>query len=321
MAEKTQNIVADMRKVLAKLHLAALNAVIDQMNDDSDKIDIAINQAIHTSSIETTKEHELTRFKKCFIINTGIMNDDPRRNPQDPGKVVFNLDNSSSTYELGYVKLVAIQTGLNAENIIQYLEKLAKDYDNLAEVAKNRNDGTNIKKAIVEELVSIDSKKEKKDIKNYDSEKIIDGTDSSHSNITDQLNSLLNSDQRKTTVEQITQAIQAANSKNNEVSTYDAIIDEEKRNAANILNGYMNVFVGENNFNKITENDVGAVVVSYNAKDSTYPGLVKNFEIQQIAQGEYTQFMSKYSSSTTEDRKQTTLLKVCFRVSYNLNIE
>jgi len=50
----------------------------------------------------------------------------------------------------------------------------------------------------------------------------------------------------------------------------------------------MNVFVGENNFNKITENDVGAVVVSYNAKDSTYPGLVKNFEIQQIAQGEYT---------------------------------
>jgi len=97
MADNTVEATFDMPKVLAKLHLAALMPVKDMKNKQNGR---------------------------SFIVNTGIVDDDDSATPDKPGKVTFNLDNPSETYEVGYVTLIKGTIEFSYEQSLESLRQL-----------------------------------------------------------------------------------------------------------------------------------------------------------------------------------------------------
>ena len=85
---------------------------------------------------------------------------------------------------------------------------------------------------------------------------------------------------------------------------YQADLDKWKLSAASILQQYMEVFSGKENIEtKITKDNIAYLMVSPNAVKSTYEGLVKDFKIQSITNGEYAVLMSKQAAPGKETDK------------------
>lgn len=118
MADNTVEAVFDMPKILAKLHLAALMPVKDMKN----------------------KENGLS-----FIVNTGIVDDDDSATPEKPGKVTFNLDNPSETYEVGYVTLIKGAIEFSYEHSLESLRQLHTKIAKLPMSSKTDEESPEIK--------------------------------------------------------------------------------------------------------------------------------------------------------------------------------
>ena len=86
----------DASKIVAKLHLAGLQAC----------------------------RHNLDKSKGEFVVNTGIVDDNPNGKPDDPGKTTFNLKNSSGQYQVGAVLEVSYKKSFGLQSAVDSIAKL-----------------------------------------------------------------------------------------------------------------------------------------------------------------------------------------------------
>lgn len=93
--------VVEMPKIVAKMHLAALMPFKEEVYGN--------------------------KSNPGFIVNTGIVNDDPERTPEDIGKVTFNFENPSEQYEVGYVVKIDAKKSFNTDKLVHDIDALIAD--------------------------------------------------------------------------------------------------------------------------------------------------------------------------------------------------
>ena len=73
---------------------------------------------LHLAGIQATKIGP-----ESFIINTGIVNDNPSAKPDKPGNVSFELKNSSVEYEVGYATWIEYHKSYDLDDSLSKLQK------------------------------------------------------------------------------------------------------------------------------------------------------------------------------------------------------
>ena len=277
----------DASQILAKLHFAGLQQI----------------------------RHEL---KGGFIVNTGILNDDPNGIPDKLGKTRFDLKNSSGTYQLGYV--VDVNLAPNGEYDKEAF-KIQKQIDDLDKFRAQINADAQSKK-----LLSSNDAKDKKNVdevkkraqsivdaaKNSAIAKSLklDAIDFTHK---DDMQKLMDDSFWKGMRDELNKALdeQQSSSSSKALKALDAAL----KNSSKIIEGYMVVFAGADNVN-INENSIGIMQVSNEFSSPNSKGFVKLFEIQPIDDAE----KEKIAATAKADPKNAKI-KVCFYVQYTLNVE
>ena len=232
-----------------------------------------------------------------FFINSGIKNDNPKANPNDPGKVTFDLKNSSGEYELGYVTTVVYHKAYDLENTINEI------YDHLSKTAGDKS--------------SIQDKPDSNEHKEFEKRKeelktILTGYnvkfDEKNLDTADGIKEI-----RTTAINEI--------GKNDE-DAYKTMISEKKKAAVDCIKSYMDVFAGTDNVEQIKEQSLKMIDLSDKTKDSNANGLVKNFEIQPMSEQEKAKMIEQFKVNFRKDpTKNNCKQKICFIVKYTLNVD
>lgn len=248
----------DASQILAKLHLAGLQPC----------------------KYDTPKE---------FFINTGIKNDNPSAKPDNPGKVTFDLKNSSGEYEIGFV------------TEIQYKKEFGVE-DKFSDIQKIIAGKTNTK---------IDDKLDPKEIEAL-------------KKLQDEIKAITGTTESLDTEESINAAIEEYKNKNNKTSSdgYAEAVKAIQGKAFNNLNKYMAVFAGKDNVKPIDEKNSSVIVISPKVKDANDSSLVKMFEIVPISDAENAKQMADFRATFEKDSKKNNCIqKICFKAKYELNVD
>lgn len=256
----------DASQIIAKLHLAGLQG-IDIPNGE-------------------------------FIVNTGIINDDSKATPDNPGKVSFDLTNKQYEYEVGYVVDLEYKKSFGLEKIpdqIQdILSKTSGDDSKLLDGLKDNKEQYQKFKELSDNLKAIFAAKGAK----------IDD---------DQFSSL---DKIKELKEKTKELVNA------ESAEYDKVISQKKEYAAGKLMTYMKAFAGADNVDTIDSTKLGMIDIANDVKDSTDKRLVVMYEIQPMKDQEKAKLVDQFKANFIKDpKKPNCKQKVCFKVKYSLNVE
>lgn len=236
-------------------------------------------------------------LKTDFWINSGIKNDNPNANPNDPGKVTFDLKNSSGEYELGYATEIIYTKSYDVDNLVNQI------YDHLA---KTSGDKSNIEdKPDSNEYKEFDKRKE--ELKNILTAKNIKIDDDSLDTV---------EGMQKIRDEVVKKIMEDEN------KDYNDILDELKTKVVKSVKEYMNVFAGSDNVNPITESSFKMINLPEKTKDSNANGLVKDFEIQPATEQELAKQIEQFKLNFKKDSaKANCKQRICFVVKYTLNVD
>lgn len=278
----------DASQILAKLHLAGLQPLKMDLN-------------------------------KEFIVNTGIKNDDPHADPAKPGKVTFDLKNSTGEYEVGYVTEIAYKRDFKTDapksidaidKQVSELEALInkitdtkiKDKPDEKDIAK-RNELTN---TILTTIGSKDTKKEIASLEDVgEIKKEIDKWKKGKPDL--QINDESGAEVDKG---------REANSKE-----YDLVVSRAREVARSHLETYMKVFAGEG-ATKDLANNIAEIEISPNIKNSNDSSLVKMFEIVPISDAEHSKLIAQFRANYEKDpNKDNCVQKICFKIKYDLTVD
>lgn len=271
----------DASQIIAKMHFAALQAT----RGDVDK---------------ATKGGG-------FIVNTGIVKDNPNGVPEQLGKTRFNLDNSSGKYYVGIVSNIGFYQSFALENAITDIFKLRAELYGADKslLDKNEKDAEEMTKRFDEVAQTI------KDALADAGEDVPEDDEfrdeSTLVKIRDTIKKIIDTN------------------KDNIVSTYSKAVDDKKVECIPVLQKYMNVFAGSDNVKTITSKNVLAMQVSSNISSPNDKMLVKDFSIQAIPQGEKDALAASFKEKALKNpddgsRKDNCVVKMCFYVEYSLSI-
>lgn len=255
----------DASQILAKLHLAGLNS-IKKKNDE-------------------------------FIVNTGILNDNQKASPENPGKVSFDLTNQSSEYEVGYVMQIEYRKSYGLEDAIDLISDL---------LAKTSGDKSKILDTI---------KNNKDDYAKFTAarEKVIDIFKAYGQDVPERINSVDEIKKLRDTAKQIIAR---------DSTDYDAIVSKSKEYAVEKISAYLKTFAGADNVDAIDSTKLLMLDISNDVKDSNDKRLVVMYEIQAISDQDKGKMVSQFRANFEKDPKQKNCTqKVCFKVKYTLNVD
>ena len=253
--------------------------------------------------------------KDAMFINTGVVNDDPSATADKPGKVAFNLDNSTNKYQVAYALDVDYFQSFDAESFLDEMTKLASQLagkDSKLDDKQKEDVQEKFKTATTKFVNALTStgkafpKETKLDLENPDP------------------NLLTNED----TIKALKDAIAKATSEDK--ASYEKMMDAAKKSAIEKLNPYLTTFIGEKSFKKISEDDLTPIPISNTAKGPDDKKLVANFEIQQIPQQEKEKmlatfkatFMQAIDGGKAKDKNfKNCKQKYAFTVGYTLTVD
>lgn len=282
MANPTPLFEVDASQILAKLHLAGLQPVALQSNQ--------------------------------FIVNTAIKNDNPKADPNNPGKVTFDLSNASGEYFVGFVTEIKYSDKTSGEN-----SDVLKDLARLQHVIQSSSNSTNdpitkkIDKKKTKELAA--AKNELKKL--YDDNKEM--FDQAIKTIRD---FDITNDQEITpdTIEKLHTAVkntlaqQSTNSKDVKITPRAVEITNAFGNAVAQLKTYMVNFAGPDKGDKIDDN-CAVLPISNSVTDSNSSGLITStFSIAERSEVETEKITAAAQSG------EVVTEKICFAISYGIEL-
>lgn len=235
-----------------------------------------------------------------FVINTGVLNNDPNGSPEKIGKVRFDLNNKLSTFQLGAVVDVEYKQSFDVDKALNDVESVgAKWYggkiDAKADSPERKNFDAAVKLAI-EKFTQLGISKKEDDF------------------------TAENSDAFKEKVAEMRKELEDAMKK--EKDEYEATVGKIKKAATEALKIYLGVFAGKDNVDNFNESSVGMMNISNTVKDSTDKNLVKTYEIQPMPDQENGQLIAQFKQNALKNPgKPNCKLRVCFYVLYSLNVE
>lgn len=282
----------DASQILAKLHLAGLQPLKMDLN-------------------------------KEFIVNTGIKNDDPHTDPAKPGKVTFDLKNSTGEYEVGYVTEIAYKRDFKTDapksidaidKQVSELEALInkitdtkiKDKPDEKDIAK-RNELTN---TILTTIGSEDTKKEIASLEDV-------------GEIKKEIDKWKKGPKKDADGDDIKDGDNDAVDKGREASNkeYDLVVSRAREVARSHLETYMKVFAGEGAIKDLA-NNIAEIEISPNIKNSNDSSLVKMFEIVPISDAEHSKLIAQFRANYEKDpNKDNCVQKICFKIKYDLTVD
>lgn len=256
----------DASEIIAKLHLAGLQSI----------------------KIESGE----------FLVNTGIINDNPKAKPDDPGDVKFDLKNTSKEYEVGYAMTISYKKAFDLEDTIDsiadLLAKTSGDKSKLNDEAfKKSDDYKNLESSKAYVAKIFNSRNEKlADDDLTDPKKIKE--------LKDKAKELVNAD----------------------LEEYDKTISEAKEYCLVKISSYLKNFAGTANVKQFDATALELVDISSKAVDSTSSGLVKMYEIQPMSEQEKGKLISQFRANFKKDpSKANCTQKICCKVKYILNVD
>lgn len=274
MADKMMFTV-DAQQIIVKLHFAALQATRGSTGQGK------------------------------FFVNTGIENDDPKGNPEKVGKTTFRLDNSSGSYQVGYISDLTYQKSFKLDNAITDIFKLRAELysEDKALLDKNGIDAEKQKRfseysKMINDALKTAGKSEFKEEDFQNEGKLTE--------IRDIINRLMKTDKNVIA----------------KMSTRNEELKKKKEEVMPILEQYMNVFAGADNVKNLNEKNVSDMQVSSQLKGPNDSGLVNNFEIQPISNKEREALNANFRSKAvkSKDGSATCTEKICFCVEYTLSV-
>lgn len=227
---------------------------------------------------------------KEFFVNTGIKNDDPGAKPDNPGKVTFDLKNSSGEYEIGFVTEIQYKKEFGVEDKFTDIQKI---------IAGKTNTKIDSR---------LDDPKEQEALKK----------------LQDEIKAITGTDEELDTEESINKAIDEYKAKNDKISSdgFNAAVKEASGKALTNLNKYMAVFAGKDNVKPIDDKNSSVIVISPKVKDANDSSLVKMFEIIPISDAENAKQMADFRATFEKDsNKNNCIQKICFKAKYELNVD
>lgn len=256
----------DASQIIAKLHLAGLQGIKIPPNE--------------------------------FLINTGIVDDDPNAKPDNPGKVTFDLKNSSYEYEVGYVTDLVYHKAFNLENVFDEIQdalsKTSGDKSKMLDNLKNNKEAY-AKFEDAKKRLQTTFKAYGEDVKD------------------DQFQSLDTIKELRNKAKELVDA---------DLAEYTKMIEEKKNYCAEKLQAYMKAFAGADNVDTINASKLGMVDISDKVKDSNDKSLVTMYEIQPMSDQEKAKLVDQFKANFMKDPKQPNCKqRVCFKVKYSLNVE
>ena len=276
----------DASKIVAKLHLAGLSQAKAKFEG-----------------------------KDSFIVNSGIVKDDPSASPEDPGKVEFDL--ALKAYKVGYVTSVQFFDPSSLSVLSSMMSRVQELWNQLygkdskiddKEKSKEFEEYKSIGDSILQFLKS-------KDIKDKD----IDALDS----IADIGASNEDSSKYFDAIKNAIQTVQASGS-----TAIEKIKEEKASIAADVLKTYMENFAGKDKASSISKSTLGAIAVPEDAKDAN--SVAKKGEIQEAPKQEVDKARAsalanfkealRSGDAAKKDYKNATQ-KICFYVDYTLDID
>lgn len=248
----------DAAQILAKLHLAGIQS-ISIPNDE-------------------------------FIINTGIKNDNPNAKPDNPGKVTFDLKNSTNEYQVGYTMFIEYKKSYGLDDQINKLEQL------MANLTDGKIDQKSTDPKVKKKIEEIEEKKKV-------------------------LQQILGKDIKLDTAADVSQAKDKAKEviKDNETDYKDAV-KKANEYASKQLKTYLDNFAGADNVTSFK--DAAMITISDKAKDSNDKSLVSMFQIQEAPKAEVEKMVEQFKLAYQKDpNKPNCKQHVCFVVNYTLNVD
>lgn len=229
--------------------------------------------------------------KTEFIVNTGIKNDNQNAKPDNPGKVEFDLKNSSGEYEVGFVMNIKYTRGFNVDDKLNDIQQI---------ISKNAN-----KKLDAE----IDDKEQKRleELKKQIKTIVPDLKD-------DDIKSY----------EGIEKAIKTYKSNKKQDDDYAVKVNEGKEKAKEFLTTYMRVFAGTDNVKDISLDNIAAIEISQKVKDSNDSALVKMYEIIPITDAEKQKLIADFRATLKKNPNNTEnncTARICYKIKYDLNVD
>lgn len=236
-----------------------------------------------------------------FIVNTGIKNDDPKLKPDNPGKITFDLNNSTYEYEVGFVTMFKYHKTYDLEKSLDAISDL---------LSKTSGDKSDIKDKVS------DNKKEYEAIKQ--NTQFVTKIFSAYGVKADE-NQLKTADGIKAIKDDALKTIEE-----NDKKSYDELKKKLSEVVAKKLQQYMEGFAGKENIGQIGESTMKMIKISENMKDSNSSGLVDKFEIQPISDQEYAKLVEQFKLNFMKNPDPKNLNceeKVCFVIKYMLNVD
>lgn len=224
-----------------------------------------------------------------FIVNTGILDDDDKAKPDNPGNVAFDLKNKTGDYQVGYVIDIRYTKTYGLDSTLSQLSELVAKKANAKVDAKVDDKDEKLEVELKDKVkAAFASTKEKLD------EKLLDSVDGLKE-VKELANKVLK----------------------NESEDYKKAIDAVKAEAIKNLKAYLNVFAGADNVNAFS--DANMITVSSKVKGPNDKSLVSDYEIQPIAEAEKAKLVA--ASTAKSGQNDNCAEKVCFRVQYHLDID
>lgn len=285
MANPTPLFDVDASQILAKLHLAGLEPVTLNANQ--------------------------------FIVNTAIKNDNPKANPNNPGKVTFDLSNPSGEYCVGFVTEIKYSDKKQGENQ-GVLEDLAR-IQHVIQSSSNSTDDPINKKIDEKKAKELDAAKEElkkiyadnksvfdQALKTIEKEKI--DINDSQTITPDNIGKL--HDVVKNAFKQ-----SSPDAKDNEKTPRAIEIDKASINAISQLKTYMVNFAGPDKGDKITADNCAVLPISNSMVDSNSSGLITStFRIAERLEAETEKLRAAAQAG------ELVVEKICFATMYGIEL-
>lgn len=261
----------DASKIVAKLHLAGLMAARSKFSANG----------------------------KGFIVNTGIVNDQPNGTPEKVGKTEFNLKNPTGEYQVGYIATIEYKKPFDLEKRINAIEKIV--------AMKNG------------EKSKIDDKEDK--AKNDELESALSYVKQLLPAVKDDVYDGLSTDAYESSIKTLKD--EAKKISDSSAKDYEEYIKKTIESIyLQILLPYMETFAGAENV-KMNANDIATCAISEAIKDSSSKGLVSNmFKIEPMQEAEQKKLEATFRQNLVNNPdKQNCKHKMCFYVNYTLNVD
>ena len=233
-----------------------------------------------------------------FLANTGVVDDDIKATPENPGKVSFDI--AKKSYQVGYV--VAVQY-FKKYGIEDALKKLRDAFE------KAIGDDSKIDTSITsDEQKAYDAAQE--EFKKY------------FINDKEQLEAFKNNDTflTKEGISSLDDVVKAAQEKDEE--SYNAALETAKKKAYDQISKYLNVFAGKDNVNAFSADSLGQVFVAESVKDGNDKQLVNNGVFQQASDAEKQKMVAAFRAEFEKDpNKDNCKHRICFFANYTLDVD